>query len=99
MKVDYTYKEDTYIIKEEPKIMMGEVRLLQAILCQAMEDMHKGSPKERDMALRWVMSDDDPLLELCLFVSKISKRDIMEKVEEYIMEKVNAIKPFGEQLF
>jgi hypothetical protein len=23
----------------------------------------------------------------------------MQKVEEYIMEKINAVKPFGEQLF
>lgn len=92
------YKEDTYIIKEEPKIMMGEVRLLQAILGQAMVDIEKGTPRERDDAVRWVLSDND-ILELCCYVSKISKRDIMQKIEELIMEKATQIKPIGGTLF
>ena len=99
MKVDYTYKEDTYIIKDGPSINMPEVRLYQAMLGQAMEDIQKGTPRERDDALRWLMDNDNIVLEMCLFVSKISKRDIMQKVDEYIMEKINAVKPFGEQLF
>lgn len=99
MKADYEYKEDTYIIKEEPKIIMGEARLLQAILCQAMVDIEKGASRDRESAVRWVMSDNNDLLELCLFVSKISKRDIVDKINEHILKKVNKLKPLGEQLF